>query len=119
MLLLKNSLRKKSFFVVVVLLLQLLLVSETVFAQNKTVKGRVVNDTGQPVQKASVLIKGTNSGTTTDDNGDFQISVPANGTIVISAVDFTSQEIKPGDNTTLSVTLISINKSLNEVVVVG
>ena len=53
-----NSLRKKSFLVVAVLLLQLLLVSETVFAQNKTVKGRVVNDTGQPVQKASVLIKG-------------------------------------------------------------
>lgn len=44
-------------------------------------------------------LKGTSSGTTTSDNGDFQISVPANGTIVISAVDFTTQEIKPGDKT--------------------
>jgi TonB-dependent starch-binding outer membrane protein SusC len=114
-----NGLRKKSFFVVAVLLLQLLLVSETVFAQNKTVKGRVVNDTGQPVQKATVLVKGTSSGTTTDDNGDFQISVPANGTIVISAVDFVTQEIKPGNNTTLNVTLITTEKSLGEVIVVG
>jgi TonB-dependent starch-binding outer membrane protein SusC len=114
-----NGLRKKTFFVVAVLLLQLLLISETVFAQNKTVKGRVVNETGQPVQKATVLVKGTNSGTTTDDNGDFQISVPANGTIVISAVDFDAQEIKPGEKSTVNVTLITTDKSLGEVVVVG
>jgi TonB-dependent starch-binding outer membrane protein SusC len=114
-----NSQLKKNFFFIMVLLLQALLVSEGVFAQNKTVKGRIVDDGGKPVQKATVLIKGSTSGTSTDDNGDFQISVPEKGTLVISAVDFTTQEIKPGDKTTLNVTLVAFSKNLSEVVVVG
>ena len=114
-----NSLSVKPFLVVAVMLLQLLFLSETVVAQNTTVKGRVVNDTGQPVQKASVIIKGTNNGTTTNDNGDYAISVPANGTLVISSVDFETQEIKINGRTSVDVNLISISKSLGEVVVVG
>jgi TonB-linked SusC/RagA family outer membrane protein len=114
-----NSHFKKTFFVAVVLLLQALLVSEAVFAQNKTVKGRVVDEAGKPVQKATVLIKGTTTGTSTDANGDFQIAVSANGTVIISAVDFTPQEIKAGNRTSLNVTLVSSNKNLTEVVVVG
>jgi TonB-linked SusC/RagA family outer membrane protein len=114
-----NSHLKKSFFVAVILLLQALLVSEAVFAQDKIVKGRVVDEAGKPVQKATVLLKGSTSGTSTDDNGAFQISVPANGTIVISTVDFVTQEIKPGNRTNLNVVLVSVNKDLTEVVVVG
>jgi TonB-dependent starch-binding outer membrane protein SusC len=115
-----GGLRSKNFFFFAVLLLQLLFSSEVVFAQNRILKGRVVNDTGQPVQKATVQIKGTSSGTTTDDNGDFQISVPSTATIVISAVDFTTQEIRVTNaTTTLSVQLVSEDKSLGEVVVIG
>jgi TonB-dependent starch-binding outer membrane protein SusC len=113
-----NSHFKKSFFVALVLLLQALFVSEA-FAQNKTVKGRITDESGKPVQKATVLLKGTSGGTSSDDNGGFEISVPANGTIVISAVDFVTQELKPGNRTNLNVTLVSANKDLTEVVVVG
>lgn len=48
---------------------QFLLLAGLAMAQNITVKGRVLKDDGQPVQKASVLVKGTTNGTTTDDNG--------------------------------------------------
>lgn len=109
----------KPLLIVTMVLLQLLLLSITVVAQNTTVKGRVTNDTGEPVPKASVQIKGTSSGTTTNDNGEFQIAVPANGTIVISAVDFTAQEIKVGNRTTLDISLKAADKSLENIVVIG
>jgi TonB-linked SusC/RagA family outer membrane protein len=114
-----NSHFKKIFFAAVVLMLQAVWMPLAVFAQNKTVTGRVADDAGKPVQKATVLLKGTASGTSTDDNGNFQISVPANGSLVISAVDFATQELKPGNRTNLNVTLVLINKSLDEVVVIG
>jgi TonB-linked SusC/RagA family outer membrane protein len=110
---------KKIIFAAVVLMLQSILMPQIAFAQSKMVKGRVVDEAGKPVQKATVLLKGTNSGTATDDNGDFQISVPTNGVVVISAVDFAVQEVKPGDKTSVSITLISTSKNMGEVVVVG
>lgn len=106
-------------FLVVCLLFQLLLLSETLFAQQITVKGKVLNESGQPVQKASVLQKGSSTGVATDDNGDFQISVPENATLVISAVDFLTQEIKTAGKTSISVKLINTRKDLGEIVVVG
>ena len=112
-----NSL--KPFLVVAVMLLQLLFASETVFAQNKTVKGRVTNDTGEPVAKASVQVKGTNTGTTTNDDGEFQISVPVNGVIIISAINLIEQEIKVGARTSIDVKLAAADKSLENIVVIG
>lgn len=100
-------------------LLLLLLFSANSIAQNITVKGRVTNESGQPVQRPSVLVKGTSSGTTGDDDGNFSLSAPGNGTLVISAVNFTTLEVKVNSQTELNVTLISIEKTLGEVVVTG
>ncbi|HEY0060407.1 MAG TPA: carboxypeptidase-like regulatory domain-containing protein, partial [Flavisolibacter sp.] len=57
-------------------------------AQNITVRGRVTNETNQPVAGASVVVKGTTTGTTTNDNGQYELSAPANGTLVISSVGY-------------------------------
>ncbi|MES2776868.1 MAG: TonB-dependent receptor [Bacteroidota bacterium] len=110
---------KKNFLIAAIFLLQLLLGSERVSAQNRTVKGRVVDNTGQPVQKATILVKGTKNGTSTDDNGDFQISAPQNATLIISAIDFAEQEIRTADKTVINVTLAAAKNDLGEVVVVG
>lgn len=101
------------------MLLQFLCITGLAMAQNITVKGRVVNNDGQPLQGASVVVKGTTGGTTANDNGDFTISVPANSTLIISAVDFTPQEIKVNNRTSLSVKLVAIDKTMEGVVVVG
>jgi TonB-linked SusC/RagA family outer membrane protein len=98
---------------------QLLLLANQAFAQNVTIKGRVLKEDGQPVPSASVLVKGTNTGTTTNDNGDFSISAPVNGTLVISAVDFVQQEVKVNSNGTADIRLVPADKSLEGVVVVG
>lgn len=109
----------KPILFIAVLLFQLLFASGTTFAQDITVKGRVTHDNGQAVQRPSVIIKGTSNGVTGDDNGNFSITAPGNGTLLISAVDFITVEVKINNQTTLNVTLISLDKSLGEVVVVG
>ncbi len=111
--------RIKPFLFIAALLLQFLLNTEKTFAQNITVRGTVTNDNGQPVQRPSVIIKGTSNGVTGDDKGAFSISIPGNGTLIISAVDFTTQEVKVNNQATLSIRLVSAEKSLGEVIVVG
>lgn len=70
------------------------------FAQERLVKGRILDETGTPLAGATVIIKGTQSGTAADDNGNFQISVPQPGaTLVISYFGMLDQEVAAGDGT--------------------
>ena len=92
--------------------------SFSVFAQNTIrVKGHVTNESGQPVPKISVVLKGTSNGVTGNDNGDFEMSAPSNGTLVISSVGYGSKEVAVQQS--VSVTLGSLTANLNEVIVVG
>lgn len=100
-------------------LVQFLILANQVFAQNITVKGRVLKDDGQPVPSASIVVKGTTNGTTSNENGDFSISVSPDGTLVISAVDFATQEVTISNRTSVEVKLVAVEKSLEGVVVVG
>lgn len=96
-----------------------LLVSMQALAQNVTVSGKVTNETGQPITGASVLIKGSATGTSTDENGSFRISAPANGTLVISSVGFGTQEFAINGRTSLTITLSAVANTMEQVVVVG
>jgi len=89
------------------------------FAQ-RTITGKVTDENGSPVANASVLVKGTTTGTTTNDEGNFSLLVPANATaLVITSVGKTSQEITLGSQNAYTVTLVTTNSSLDEVVVVA
>jgi hypothetical protein len=84
-----------------------------------TVSGIVRDEKGTPVVGASVIVKGTNTGTTTDASGGFSIQPPAgSNTIVISAVGFSPQEAI-GRSGYANITLKESTNSLNEVVVIG
>ncbi len=97
------------------------LFSVTVFAQNKIrVSGIVKDDKGAPAANASVLVKGSTTGTTTDANGAFTLDVPSQKSVlVVSTTGFQTQEIAVGNNTSFSVNLSQSVNQLNEVVVVG
>lgn len=110
---------KKPALLCVLVMLQLIMFSQITVAQNIAVKGRVIKDAGIPVQSASVLVKGSTTGTTTDENGNYQLSVPSNGRLIISALDLATQEIKVAGRSTINVSLVSNDKSLSEVIVVG
>ena len=89
-------------------------------AQDRSVSGRVMgaNDSA-PLPGVSILVKGTNAGTTTDGDGAFKLTVPANAVLVFSFVGYTPKEVSVGNQTVLDVSLELDNRQLNEVVVVG
>ncbi len=88
------------------------------FAQQKDVKGKVIEESGSPIPNASVVLKGTKSGSMTDAEGNFSIKVPGNtAVLVISAVNHRTQEIQVGSSTELTVVLPAVAGSLKEVVV--
>lgn len=97
-----------------------MLIMQQSWAQNKTVSGKVSDDKGNPVAGASVLVKGSKSGTSTDASGSFTISVPASATtLVISYVGFTSQDVNISTSSNVTVSLQPESTSLNDVVVIG
>jgi len=89
-------------------------------AQNAIpITGRIVSDDGESIPGVTIAIKGTSSGTITDENGDFSISVPdSNAVLIVSYIGFITQEVKVGSQTLLNIKLPADNK-LDEVVVVG
>lgn len=89
-------------------------------AQSRTVKGKVTDSKSNPVPNASVVVKGSTTGTTSDANGDFSINVPASAkSLVITSLNFASQEVTIGTKTNITVALLSTEQDLQEVVVVG
>ncbi|MDR0793528.1 MAG: TonB-dependent receptor [Chitinophagaceae bacterium] len=102
------------------LLLASLQVSAHDFAQNVTLKGRVTDEQGKPLTKASVMVKGTNYGTATDENGAFSLEVNNNAaTLVISYVGYEDAEIDIQGKTELNIVLKGKTEQQQEVVVVG
>ena len=84
-----------------------------------TISGKVSDSNGEPLVGASVVLKGTSTGTVTDIDGKFQLTVPDNkGTLVFSFVGYEAQDVVIGNQTTIDITLAE-GSSLNEVIVVG
>ena len=96
-----------------------LLASTIAFAQQ--VSGTVTEaDSGAPLPGATVLVKGTDIGTTTDFDGMFQLAgVSSDATLVISYIGFETQEVAVGNNTNISVSLTTAADTLDEIVVIG
>ena len=105
-------------FLSIVLLMVLL--TGMAFAQQKTVIGKVIDETGAPVTGATIVVKGTTTGTVSDLDGKFSISVPGSGKVLlVSFIGLKSQEVAIGNQTNISVTLTSETIGINEVVAIG
>lgn len=102
------------------LLFLLCLVSLNSWAQERTITGTVSDDDGMPLPGVTVQVKNTSTGTATNFDGEFSLSVPENQNILVfSFLGYEKQEIVLGDNTNLQVTMQEDLESLDEVVVVG
>jgi len=89
-------------------------------AQTRTITGKVSSGTdNQPLAGVSVSVKGANTGTSTDANGNYTITAPTGATLTFSYVGLTTQELVVGESNTVNVALGSATGSLNEVVVIG
>lgn len=91
----------------------------TLWAQERTVTGRVTStEDGSPLPGVNVVVKGTTTGTVTDADGRYSISVPsANSQLVFSFIGLQSQEITVGERTVVDVSLALDVTQLSEVIV--
>ena len=102
---------------ILTLLAVLMLGIFTAQAQSRTITGKVTNNAGQPVEGASITVKGTTRGTTTAANGSFSILASSNETLTISALNFTPVDIAVGNKSSLDINLAASASNLSEVVV--
>lgn len=99
--------------------------SETVVIKEKVIppiaiKGRVIDENGDPLPGVSVTNKGTSSGTLTDVNGNFSLSnISSDGVLVFSFLGMKPQEVNVNGRTQITVTLLSQSINMEELVVVG
>src|SRR5687768_13028952 len=88
------------FFLIVILLPHFL------FSQSRQITGRILDNKGEPLPLASILVKGTNNGVTADENGNFSINITGNNTtLVVSSAGLQPREIKLGGATSYTITL--------------
>ena len=88
--------------------------------QNKKVTGTVVDNYGDPVIGANVVVKGTTIGNITDVNGTFTVeNVPDNAVLQISYIGFKTLDVPVKGQTSFNITLQEDAENLQEVVVVG
>jgi TonB-dependent starch-binding outer membrane protein SusC len=93
--------------------------TQTDVAPLLVIKGQVKTAAGKPLSGVSVTLKSAKKGTTTDDNGDFSISVHNGDILVFSYVGYDTREVKIGEQSTLEVTMAESNTTLNEIAVIG
>lgn len=99
----------------------LLFISMQLLAQNRTITGKVTDEKGAGIPNASVTVKGNpNIGTTTNSEGNFSLSVPANAqSLLVSSIGLGEKEIALTSSSTYNVTLSTKAQDLQEVVVVA
>ncbi|OJY86245.1 MAG: hypothetical protein BGP14_16995 [Sphingobacteriales bacterium 44-15] len=85
----------------------------------RPVTGSVTNSRGDALVGVSVMIKGSNTGTTTNAQGQFSLNIPEGAIIVITYVGYKAKEISVGEESNLQVILDEIDNKLDDVVVVG
>ncbi len=94
--------------------------SSTIVLTQQTITGIVLSNTDSfPLPGATVSLKGTDFGTTTDINGKYTIEAPSNGTLVFSFLSFITQEVPINNRTYLQIVLNEDISELEEIVVVG
>ncbi len=89
------------------------------WAQNITVSGTVTDQSGEPAIGVYVLVQGSSTGTSTDVDGKYSISVPSNGTLVFSLVGMKDAVMPVNGKQVINVTLVEASELLDDVMVVA
>nr|MBA2760550.1 TonB-dependent receptor plug domain-containing protein [Segetibacter sp.] len=101
---------------VLLMVIVLVLTTAMAIAQPRNITGRVTDEIGAPVSGASVVIKGTTTGVSANENGDFRINATRGDVLVVSATNYAAGEVRVGTSGSVSAS-IRRQASVNEVVV--
>ena len=103
----------------VLLIMAVLSVSAWALAQNRQISGTVTNADGKPIAGATVLVEGTSTGTTTNTDGKFSVSAPANGTLAVSFIGYETVKVAIAGKTQVNVSLREDTHAIDDVIVVA
>ena len=101
------------------MLVVMCLFSFSAYAQQKEVTGKVSDADGNPLAGVTVIVKGTNRGTTTDAQGNYQIKVDAKDALTFSYIGYADYEENVGTKTSVNVAMNEASEQLEQVVVTG
>ncbi|MCH5334545.1 MAG: TonB-dependent receptor [Alistipes sp.] len=88
-------------------------------AQNRMIQGTVTDESGEPIVGAAVIVDGTTTGASTNADGRFAISAPADATLTVSYLGFEAQRVRVNNQTNLKIALKEDSHALDEVIVVA
>ena len=111
----------KHFCKPIILSALLFLTSQLAFTQGREITGKVIDSKDRsPMSNVSVIAKGTHTGTQTDSNGNFRLTVPASiKWFTVSAIGYSPRDINVDTTTSVEVVLVGTASSLDDVVVIG
>jgi len=115
----QNLCLSSKLLLLVFLLACFVIIPQSIVAQELKITGKVVDKSKTPVPGVNVVIKGTTTGTMTDPNGQFSLSVQPGSTLVFSFIGMTTKEVVVTEQKELLIELSEESTLLNEVVVVG
>ena len=101
------------------ILILLLFSGASVFAQEISISGVVIDNEGLTLPGVSVSVKGTTNGTITDIDGNYTLKASKGSTLLYSYIGYESQEVNVGNQPNINITLLPSTVGLDEVVVVG
>lgn len=103
----------------VMLLLGVLLLCGQLLAQTRVITGKVLDSKGNPVPNATILIKGSQTGTSSGQDGSYSLTVPSNArTLVVSSVGYNPMDVSIS-GATVNVVLSDVASQIDEVVITG
>jgi len=100
-------------------LVALFVLAFTAINAQSTIQGHIDDETGQPLIGANVFVKGSDVGTITDIDGNFEIQASPTDMLVVSYVGYADQEIAVGNQTQLTFAMSAAGQQLDEIVVIG
>ena len=87
--------------------------------QEERIEGTILDENGEPIIGASIVVEGTTNGVISDFDGHFELNVPRKATIIISYIGYKNQIIVIGKEKNLRIIMEEDTEVLDEVVVVG
>lgn len=88
-----------------------------IFAQTRSVTGKITDEKGDPIPFATIVVKGHKQGSSADQNGNFMTRINPGETLIFSATGFAPKEYLPGSESTINLTLSRNQTAIEEVVV--
>src|SRR6476469_7807613 len=94
-----------------------LVIPSQILAQGTVVSGKITSSTGDPLQGASVQVKGSKKGTSTDNNGQFSLSVPTpDAILVVTSAGYTRMEVQVQGRSIVPISMTTSTRELEQVV---